>query len=422
MFQMNTLKNRLKVITHYMPDSHGVTAGIFVGTGSRYENSGHAGISHFLEHMFFKGTKKRPTPADISRSIEAIGGHANAATSQDYTFFYNQVPPSHARTALEVLSDMINNSLFERDAITREKLVVLEELNMYLDTPSRYVYDILMNLTWPRTDLGRDVIGAQSSINAIQRQDILDYINANYQPQNTVVSVAGKFSRAAILKDIDKYFGSAENKKLPVFKKVRDTQTRARVHIHTKKTDQVHLALGVPSLPYNHKDEPALTLLDTILGSNMSSRLFLNIRERQGLCYSIHSFVEKFAETGLFGIAAGLNTAKINEAIRSIVGELVKLTKEKVSSSELDNAKEYLKGNLYLQMDSTDYMAIWYGGQGLFGKNIKTPERKIDELSRVKENDINRLAGKLFRKEKFNLAVIGPFGEKDEKRFLKLLN
>ncbi len=422
MYKLTTLKNKLKIITYHMPSAHGVTTGIFVNVGSRYETDKLAGISHFIEHMLFKGTINRPTPADISRSIEGVGGYLNAATSQDYTFYYNRIPYKYAATALEVLADMFNNSLFDSQAIKRESGVILEELNMYLDTPTRYIYDLIMQTVWPHSALGRDVIGTRRSIKSLRRPDFLKYLSQAYQPQNLVVVAAGRIKQQEVVTAVKKYFGKLKNKK--PFKLKIDTkeQTAPRVNIYHKKTDQVHLCLAVPALSHNHPSDAVLTLLDTILGTGMSSRLFLNIREKHGLCYSISSFNEKFAETGLFGITAGLSLDKIDLAIKAIVFELERLTKIPVSATELDQAKKYLTGSISLRSDDTDNMAMWYGSQGLFSKKIKTPEQKIKELLAVTENDIMKLAQYLFNKNKLNLAIIGPFKKEDKTRFLKLIS
>jgi len=421
MYKLTTLKNKLKVITYNIPNAHGVTTGIFVNVGSRYETDKIAGVSHFIEHMLFKGTQTRPTPADISRVIERIGGYLNAATSQDYTFYYNRVPCKHAAVALEVLADMFNNSLFDAGAIKRESGVILEELNMYLDTPTRYLYDLIMQTIWPGSALGRDVIGTRQSIKGLRQQDFLKYLANTYQPQNLVVVATGKVNHSQTVKAATKYFGNLKNKTTLKFKFNNSQQTQPRVNIYNKKTDQVHLCLAVPALPRNHKDEAILTLLDTILGTGMSSRLFLNIREKRGLCYSINSFNEKFHETGLFGITAGLSLNKIDLAIRAIVFELEQLTQTPVSSTELAEAKEYLRGSISLRSDNTDNMTMWYGAQGLFAKNIKTPEQKIKELLDITENDIMKLAQQLFNRNRLNLAIIGPFSSKDKSRFLKLI-
>jgi len=421
MYKLSVLKNGIKVITHNMPAAHGVTTSIFYGTGSRYEKEKVAGVSHFLEHMFFKGTKKRPRPEDIARSIEGVGGNLNAFTNQAHTVYYNRVPKEHSDRALEVLADMMNNSLFDEQALDRELGVILEELNMYLDTPIRYIYDLMMNLVFEGNTLGRDIIGTRESLKNMRRKDLVEYIKNYYQPQKTVVSIAGRVDHRKTVKMIEKYFGAIPKAAQPQYKKVVGERKGPRILIHNKKTDQVHLSMAVRALPYNHKELPVLILLNTILGTGMSSRLFLNIREKLGLCYYIDSNTEQFSDVGIFTVNAGLNTDKIELAIKMIWEELRNMAEAKVAKTELAEAKEYLSGSTRLEIDNTDMLSLWYGTQGLFAKKIKTPEDKIRELSRVSENDIMKLAGKLFSKERLNLALIGPFGERQKNNFLKIL-
>jgi len=419
MHKIKKLKNGVRLVVNPIPNSHGVTTGIFVKTGSRYETARQSGISHFLEHLFFKGTKLRPTPADLSRAIEGIGGYTNASTSQEYTFFYNRVPQKHQVRGLDVLADMMNNSLFNPDAIEREKGVVIEELNMYLDTPMRYIYDLIMNLTWPNSSLGRDIIGNKKTIRSFDRDDLLNYINENYQSRDIVVVAAGKVNYAKLQHQVEHYFNNWTNKKRHKFSKVTGKQKRARIMVSHKKTDQAHLCIAFPSIGYGHKSEAALAVLNTILGSGMSSRLFLNVREKHGLCYAVHSFIEKFQDVGMVGVSAGLNINRIELAIGAIMEEVIKMTRQKVTMTELREAKEHIRGNISLQMDNSDNMAIWYGIQGLFYNKIQTPEQRIKKLLKVSQNDIIKLAKDLFRKDRLNMAIIGPFTNKDKIRFLK---
>ncbi len=423
MYHLTTLKNDFKVITYPMPRSHGVTCAILVGAGSRYEPDRWAGLSHFAEHMFFKGTPKRPSQADISQAIEGIGGHMNAATSQDYTFYYNQVPARHFKRSIDVLADSFNNALFNADAIEREKGVILEEMNMYFDTPMQYIYDLLMQTVWPDNSLGRDIIGYKKVIQQATRDDFINYLKQTYRPSNSVFVAAGRVTHKQVVSQAKKYFGTiANNHQALKFKKVSASQKKPRLNLHYKKTDQVHLALAVPAIKRGDKDEAALAILNVILGGGMSSRLFLNIREDKGLCYFINSFTEKFEETGIFGIRAGLNLAKLDLALKEILGELDRIKKEPPAPKELKRAKEFLRGTVSLNMDDTDNMALWYGFQALHYKDIKTPKQRITELLQVTESDILRVARKLFKKEKLNLAIIGPLKVSQKAKFSRILH
>jgi len=420
-YKVFTLKNGLEVIMVKNENQPIVTIEIAAKNGAYTQSPDNCGLSHLYEHMFFKGTQQRPTPADIARAIEGLGGYTNAATSQDYTFFYNRVPAKYSADALEVLADMINNSLFDETAIQREKGVILEELNMCLDTPTRYIYDLIMQTVWPHNPLGRDIIGARQTIQSIRRADFLRYLKRAYQPQNMVVSVAGNINHRQVVKQVNSFFGRQTNGRLLNYPRVVSKQKQPRLNLLAKKTDQAHLCLAVPALPRGHREETVLLVMDTILGSGMSSRLFLNIREKRGLCYSIHSFTEKFAETGILGVTAGLNLKQTVEAVRAILDEFKFLQTQPVSQAELTRAKEYLRGTLSLHMDDTDHMAMWYGAQALFYQPVRSVEDRIKQLLKIKSNDIIKLAQRLFAPQRLNLALIGPFEPSIKSKLHKLL-
>lgn len=421
MHKVTVLPNKVKVVTYEMPHVHGVSVGFFVGTGSRFEDRNNAGAAHFLEHMFFKGTKNRPNQMEIAKSIEGIGGYLNAYTSQDNTCYYNCVPSNYAEVSFEIIADMLNNSLLDQEAIEREKGVITEELNMYLDTPGQYIYDLIMEAIWGDQPLGRPIIGNKKSIAGFSREILLDFINTQYRRANSSLCVAGRIKHERTVALAKKYFQRWPAEGKQKFSRAATVRNGQSVLIHYKKTDQAHLCLAVPGLPYNHQDEIALVLLDAIMGSGMSSRLFLKIREEKGLCYNIHSFTENFVDGGLFGVAAGLNKEKIELAIEAVKEEMMLFTKEKVNEEEIIKAKEYISGNLRLQSDSSDNMIKWYGNMSLFYPHLETPEQKIKKLWQVKENDIMKIAKKILRKEKMRLVMIGPFEKKEIKKFAKLL-
>ncbi len=423
MYKLTVLDNGLKVITSPAAHLHGVTVGVFVGVGSRFESDKLAGISHFAEHMFFKGTRRRPSQTEISRAVESLGGYTNAMTSQEYTCFYNRVPAKKAAPALEILSDMLNNSLFDASAIERERGVILEELNMYLDTPTRYIYDLIMQTVYPGHPLGRDIIGFRQTIKSFQRQDFIDYLAQTYRPRNMAVVFSGQIKHTQALRLAKEHFGQLKNQgRILSFQRFKQSQRAPRVTLYHKKTDQAHLALAVPALPYNHRYEAVLDVLQTVLGVGMSSRLFLEVREKRGLCYYIHTFDEKFKETGLLGVVAGLNLDKLEQAIRAILTEFERLKKEYVTPQELKRAKEYLRGTLSLQLDNTDSLNMWYGQQALFYRRPLSLEEKIKNLLAVTQHDIMKLARRLFVKSALNLAIIGPLSPKSRNKFLKILN
>ncbi len=419
-YKLTKLKNGLKVITSEMPYAKGVSNNIFVGAGSRYETKEENGISHFLEHMTFKGTKKRPTAGDVSETINSVGGFINAGTSNEYTCFWNKVPQKYFSLGLEFLSDILFNSLFREEDINREKGVIIEEINMYKDLPSNYVIRIGYKLLWGDIPLGRDVLGTKESVVEFQKKDFLNYLKSLYQPQNMVISVVGNIKHQEVVKETEKNFGKLKNNPIRNWDKYKDDQKNFEVVINHKETDQAHLFLGFKAISRYHPDKPVLNVINSILSRGLSGRLLMNIREKRGLAYDIGAYEDNFLDTGCFFAHAGLNSQKLEEAIKAILEEFKRLKEEKISDKELRKAKEYLKGNFLLSMDNCENVASWLGEQALFDKKIKTPEEKIKEIEKVTPEQIQKLAQKLFVKEKLNLALIGPF--KDKKPFEDILN
>lgn len=419
-YKITKLKNGLKVITSEMPHALGVSNNVFVGAGSRYETKEENGISHFLEHMTFKGTKKRPTAGDVSGTIDSVGGRLNAGTSDDFTYFWNTVPQKYFSLGLELLADTISNSLLKEEEINREKGVIVEEINRYKDMPSNYVIRLGQGLLWGDTPLGRDTLGTKENIKKFQRKDFLNYLKILYQPQNMVISVVGNIKHQEVVQEAEKNFGKLKSSPIRNWDKYKDKQKQVESLVHYKETDQAHLFLGFKARPRNHPDIPILDAIFSILSGGMSARLFINIRERKGLAYHIRSYEDNFLDTGCFFVHAGLNSQKLEEAIKAILEEFKKLKEEKVGDKELRKAKEYLKGNFLLSMDDCENVAFHFGKSALFDKKIKTLEEEIKEIEKVTPEQIQKLAQKLFVKEKLNLALIGPF--KDKKPFDDILN
>ena len=424
MFKKTILKNGLRIITSEMPNMKSVASIILIGAGSRYENKKNNGISHFLEHMFFKGTKKRPNQKQISETIEKIGGQVNAFTSFDHTGFWTKVPKKHFKLGIEFLSDLILNSLIKQEEIEKEKGVILEEINMYLDNPQSYVALLIHQLMWKNQDLGFDPLGKKEIIKKISREDFVKYIHNLYQPSNIVISMSGDIKHEQIVEEVKKIFEKIKNKPIKKFKKAKDQQNKPQILLHKKDTDQAHLCLSLKSneLSYNNSQKTVYQILNTILGRSMSSRLFIEIREKKSLAYYVYSSIDSFDETGALIVHAGLNVKKIHQAINIITKEFNKLKNIKVPQAELNKIKEYLKGNLLLETDDTDFICNWYGLKELFSsQKIQTPEEKVAEIEKVTVNDIQIAAKKIFKTNKLNLAIISSFGEKDKKTFLPLL-
>lgn len=376
MFKKTVLKNGLRIITSEMPEMKSVASTILIGAGSRYENKKNNGISHFLEHMFFKGTKKRPSCKQISETIERVGGQVNAFTSIDHTGFWTKVPSKHFKLGIEFLSDLILNSLIKSKEIEKEKGVILEEINMYLDNPQSYVSILIHQLMWKDQNLGLDPLGKKEIVEKITRENFVKYIQDLYQPSNMVISVAGNIKHEQIVEEVEKIFKTIKNKTVKKFEKAKDQQKKPQILLYKKETDQAHLCLSLKSdqLSYNNSQKTVHQVLSVILGGTMSSRLFMEIREKRGLAYYIYSSLDCFDETGALVVSAGLNVNKINPAIKIILKEFNKLKNIKISKAELSKIKEYLKGNLLLNTEDTDFICNWYGIKELFffSKNSNT--------------------------------------------------
>ncbi len=311
------LPNNLKVLSSQLPGTKSVTILILVGTGSRYEDTQTNGVAHFAEHMFFKGTKKRPTALDISTLIDGIGGEFNAFTSKEYTGYFVKASAKHVDLVLDILGDMLMHSKFEQEEVDRERGVILEELRMYLDTPVRYIHDLYEQLLYGDQPLGWDIIGTIDSLKAINRPAFLRFKEAYYNPENMLVSIAGGVSHTDTEDITNKYLGKLKHNKTAKFAKAKISQNKPAVRIGTKNTEQAHVSLGVRGYQRGHKNHYVMAVLNAILGTSMSSRLFIQLRERRGLAYYVRSGYEEYHDTGGFGATAGVPPGKINEAIRS---------------------------------------------------------------------------------------------------------
>ncbi|PLX21603.1 hypothetical protein C0584_02210 [Candidatus Parcubacteria bacterium] len=434
MFKETKLKNGLSVITSPMSGTRTATILIMVGTGARYENKMNNGLSHFLEHVFFKGTKKRASAHDIVSELDGLGCDYNAFTGKEYTGYYIKIDSAKLNKAIDVLSDMFLNSKFDAREINRERGVIIEELNMYQDNPMMYVEDIFEECLYGDTPAGRDTIGTKENILNLKRKEFVDYVNSQYGPENTFVVVSGDINenkvRAEINKKLNKDTFNKRGKKFVEKELVDDIQGAKKVKTHFKKTDQAHLSLGVRSFPYGHKDAQVLKLISVILGGSMSSRLFINLRERNGLAYYVRTSVETYTDSGYITTQAGVPVDKVEKAIEIIIKEYKTLTKKLVDPIELKKAKDLIAGKVAIQLESSDNVANWYARQAVLmagakrvgqEKNIEVvdPEKAMKEILKVKTSDIKRVAAQIFKTDFLNLAIIGPY--KNKKQFEKLL-
>ena len=419
-FKKTTLKNGLRILTVPVKGTKTVTVLVLVGTGSKYETKEINGLSHFLEHMFFKGTKKRPSTLKLIEPLDKIGGRYNAFTSQEYTGYWAKVNAAHLDLALDWVADIYLNSKIEEAEINRERGTILQELNMYLDTPMSYVDNLWINLLYGDQPAGWRLIGREDVIKKAKRPQFIKYLKEHYSSQNTIVVVAGQITHNSALAKVKKYFETIDSPSVKDKSAVKERQNKPKALIHYKKTDQTHLCLGVRGYDIFHPDKYAIGLLGVILGGNMSSRLYISVRERQGLAYYVSAGAETDTDTGYFVAHAGVDNQRVEKAIKTILKEYKKIAQQKVSPAELKKAKEYTKGTTLISMESSDAQASFVAFQELLTGDILTLEEKFAKIEAVTIDDIQRVAQDIFKPEKLNLALIGPF--KDKRKFEKILN
>ncbi|MCK9439011.1 MAG: pitrilysin family protein [Patescibacteria group bacterium] len=415
------LKNGMPAFLFKIPSSKSVTTLVMFKTGSKYENLKNSGLSHFLEHMFFKGTEKRPTTRDISGELDSIGAEFNAFTGKEYTGYYIKSQKAKVDIALDVLSDMLINSKFEQEEIDRERGVIVEELNMYEDNPLMHIEDVFESCLYGNTPAGWETIGFKKNILNLNRQDFLNYYNSQYGANGSAIFVAGNFSEEKIKKSLEKKFGNFKKNKYKNKIKVIEKQKTPNLKIKNKKTDQITLSLGFRAFPAGHKDERILKLLSVILGGSMSSRLFIGLRERRGLAYYVRSGVELYSDCGYISVQAGIPKNKLEESIKVILSEYKKLKNDLVSSEELKKAKDLFAGRLIVGMEGTDDFTNWYGHQFPFSNKFLSPDEVLKKVEKVSSKDIKRVANNLFMNNKLNLAIIGEgIKDSDVKKYLKI--
>lgn len=418
MFKKTTLKNGLKIITVPQKGTKAVTVLVLVATGSKYEKKEINGISHLLEHLLFKGTKKRPGHIFISEPLDRIGGIYNAFTGEDYTGYFAKVDARHFDLALDVISDIYLNSKLDPKEIKKEKTVIIEEINMYHDHPSSYVQSLWNKALYGDQPAGRDIAGTKESVLAISRNQLVDYMKTQYTASNTIVCVAGNISDKTINK-VKRYFSNIKDKEIIKKPLVIEKQTKPNCLLKNKKTDQTHFCLGVRGYNLFHAQRFTLGLLGLILGGMMSSRLFIKVREQLGLAYYVKTDVSSDPDTGFLVTQAGVDNNRVEKAISAVLDEYGKMAKNKISAKELKKAKDHFKGKMILLFEASDAQASFYGTQELLEKKVLTPEQIYAKINKVSVNDILKVSKDIFKPEKLNLALIGPF--KDKAKFQKIL-
>ncbi|MBA7644519.1 putative zinc protease [subsurface metagenome] len=409
MYQKTTLDNGLRIITATMPHTRSVSICIFIGVGSRYEAEGKAGVSHFIEHLLFKGTKKRPTAKEISEAIEGVGGILNGGTDKELTVYWCKVAQSHFQLALDVLVDMLLHSKFDPPDIDKERRVIIEEINMSKDSPPQQVNMLIDELLWTNHPLGRDIAGSKESVAAITRATMVDYLQRQYQPDNTVVTIAGDIEHQEIVAAVNRAFSSWTKQEERSGYLDYKEQVAQRLHIETRDTEQAHLCLALPGLSLFHPRRFTLDLLNVILGEGMSSRLFAEVRDKLGLAYSIHSYVEHFLDSGAVIIYAGVEPKNLPTAVRVILEQLSQL-RERVPESELSKAKELSKGRLLLRMEDSRNVAGWMGGQEILTGRILSVDQVVTIIDAIAVDELKQLAEELMVGSQLRLAVVGPVG------------
>ncbi|PJA49756.1 hypothetical protein CO169_01185 [Candidatus Shapirobacteria bacterium CG_4_9_14_3_um_filter_39_13] len=373
-----------------------------------------------MEHMLFKGTKKRPTTLDISSTLDSIGAEFSGGTEKEWTIYYVKANTAHQNLAFDILADMVLNSKLEEEEIERERGVIIEELNMYEDTPIQKISEVFESLLYSPTPLSWYVGGLKENIRAIKRDDFLEYQKRLYFASNMVIVKAGKVDEKEALSLTEKYFGKLKFQEKEKFQPAIYLKQKApRVRLRSKKTNQSHFCLGFRGYPNSHPDHYVLSVLAIILGGSMSSRMFIQVRERRGLAYYIQTSKDFYLDTGYLVTQAGVDVNKIDEAIKVILNEYWQIVEKKVDLKELNKAKEFLKGRLILALEHSDAVAEKYALQALLEKKIKDPQEIIETVDKITSEDIQRVAKDIFAPEKLNLAIIGPYN--DEERFLKLL-
>ena len=415
-----TLPNKLRIITEKLKSTKAVTILILAGAGSRYESKDIGGISHFVEHMFFKGADKYKNTREVSETIDSIGGDFNAFTGKEYAGYYVKAASEQIETAMDVLSDLLINAKFPEHEIEKERGVILEEYNMYQDTPMYQIGWEFEKLVFGDQPLGRDQIGTREFIRSVKQKQFQEYKNKLYTPDNIVLTLAGDVDYEKMMPLIEKYFTFEDQKKAYEFKPFKEPEHDEKVYLHEKSTEQAHLVVGGKSYRETHENHWAEKLLAIILGGNMSSRMFLNVRESKGLCYYIHTSSDNFVDAGIFSTGAGVNVDKIDDAIKAILREYKKIREEKISEKELQKAKNFIKGKMVLRLEDSEQQAHLLGKYELLHNKIMTPKQIMDAIDEVSIEEIHKVAKDILAPDNLRIGVIGPYENKE--RFEKMLD
>lgn len=418
-FSKKVLDNGLRVVVVPMKDNPTVTVLVMVEAGSKYEEKAETGLSHFLEHMVFKGTAKRPTAKDISLELDQIGSQYNAFTSQEYTGYYAKAENRHFHKLLDVVSDIYLNPALPAAEIEKEKGVIVEEINMYEDMPQRHIYDIFMEVLYGDQPAGWNIAGTRESVRSFKQKDFIQYRDKHYVAEATTVLVAGHVDETSVFNDIEKAFASVRTSAKKDKELVKEAQTVPNIMVKYKKTDQTHLIVGVRAFGIHDPRFAVLKVIEGVLSGGMSSRLFQKLREDMGVCYYVRAFEDCYTDHGIFAVGAGVTTERAEEVVRVLLSEFKKLVTEKVGDAELQKVKDYMVGGMYLGLESSDSLAEFYGYQEVLRRPLQTPDEAAAKIRAVTAEDIQKVATDIFKTETLNMALIGPF--EDGSQFKPLL-
>lgn len=420
MYEFRTLKNGTRCVAREIPDRDSIAIGIWLNVGARYEPKSICGASHFLEHLLFKGTKKRSSE-DIKQTIEGRGGAMNGFTSEEFTCYLVKVLNRDMDAALDVLSDMVLNARLAPEDVKRERTVIKEEIKLYMDLPNHHVHDLLMELLWPDQPLGRNLAGTIETVSSIKREELVGYRNKYYNPSNIVISAAGNLIADKFFASCDRYLHSVPSGPKASYKRASEAQKRPNLKVLSKNTEQAHLAIGLRAFGRDDPDKYALTLLNIILGGNMSSRLFRELREKRGLAYEINTHTKKLNDTGAFLISVGLDKKNVIKSVELIMRELNKIKEKTVKKNEFERAREFYKGQLLLGLEDTLDQMLWMGEHLSAEGNIPTSQEVVTEIDKIEPYDVKRVAKRVFGDSRLNLAAIGTADKTEEKKIYEVL-
>jgi predicted Zn-dependent peptidase len=411
-YHKSVLDNGVRVVTGPMSGVKSASLILYFDVGSRYEHPEVAGVSHFLEHMLFKGTNKRPDAKMISEEVEGVGGILNAGTGRESTNYWAKVPSTKTDLAFDVLADMLNDSLIDAKELEKERSVIVEEIRGTEDSPEELVHEVIDEVIWGTDPVGRPIAGSVDTVNAISRDQMVNFWKRNYLPKRMVVAAGGDIDHDHIVELSERYFGDLDHYGEPdTFVPAKVEQTEPRLHLLERPTEQAHLCIGLPALPFTTERRYVQGTIEAVLSSGMSSRLFQEIREKRGLVYSVYGYFRPYEDVGQGVVYAGTDVKRVPEAIGAICGELARLRDEGVPLDELDRTKELRKGRLLMGLEDSRSMASWVGSQELIYREILTPEEVTAKIEAVTAEQVHELSKELFRTDMLSLALIGPFSD-----------